>query len=126
MNRSFNFHKLFSRWPLKDEPARPTRFEWGDPDDDPLSLNTGPVVSHSLMEKQKASGTIRKAEDIFDAVKTQTLGKRNALEMAKNSCELNAKIGFFGLGFLNKLFSIIYSTTTTTTYKNWQSYSSTL
>lgn len=84
------FYLSFVRWPIRDEPARPTRFEWGDPDDDPLSLNTGTVVSHTLMEKQKASGSgsscVRKIEDIFDAVKTQTLGKRSTTEV-KSSCE---------------------------------------
>lgn len=69
---------------MKDEPARPTRFEWGDPEDDPLSLTPGPVISHTLMEKQKANN-IRKVEDIFDAVKSNTLGKRSAQESTKAS-----------------------------------------
>lgn len=57
--------------------ARPTRFEWGDPDDDPLSMAPGSVISHTLMEKQKCASSLRKVEDIFDAVKTHTqLGKR--------------------------------------------------
>lgn len=30
------------------------------------------------MEKQKSANSTRKVEDIFDAVKTQTLGKRSA------------------------------------------------
>ncbi|XP_021948389.1 centrosome-associated zinc finger protein CP190 isoform X2 [Folsomia candida] len=74
------------KWHGKDEPARPTRFEWGDPDDDPLSLAPASVISHTLMEKQKSANSTRKVEDIFDAVKTQTLGKRSAesLKMQDN------------------------------------------
>jgi len=69
------------RWPPKEEPARPTRFEWGDPEDDFLTncatTSSSPVVSHTLMDKQKVtSSSSRKVEDIFDAVKNQSLGKR--------------------------------------------------
>ncbi|ODN03729.1 hypothetical protein Ocin01_02936 [Orchesella cincta] len=60
------------KWQIKEEePARPTRFEWGDPDEpDPFLSST--LTNHALMEKQKEKHSSRKAEDIFDSVKSQT------------------------------------------------------
>lgn len=72
------------RWAVKDEPPRPTRFEWGDPDEDPFSISPAQVFNSNLLEKPKATPSptptpagMRKIEDIFDAVKSQTLGKRS-------------------------------------------------
>ncbi|CAL8086621.1 unnamed protein product [Orchesella dallaii] len=60
------------KWQIKEEEvARPTRFEWGDPDEpDPFLSST--LTNHALMEKQKEKHSTRKAEDIFDSVKSQT------------------------------------------------------
>lgn len=69
------------KWKIKEEePARPTRFEWGDPDDLDPFLNPS-LTNHTLMEKQKEKHVApsppppappaRKAEDIFDSVKSQ-------------------------------------------------------
>ena len=76
------------RWPPKDEPPRPTRFEWPDPEE----TNEDPYLTpanHALMEKQKAAASgIRKAEDIFDAVKNQTQGvKRSFSAPSKTESE---------------------------------------
>lgn len=62
------------KWQIKEEePARPTRFEWGDPDDlDPFLSSSTLNTNHALMEKQKEKHSARKAEDIFDTVKSQT------------------------------------------------------
>lgn len=59
-------------WQIKaEEPARPTRFEWGDPDEmDPFMSST--LTNHALMEKQKERHSARKVEDIFDTVKNQS------------------------------------------------------
>ncbi len=64
-------HQL-EKWQIKEEEvARPTRFEWGDPDEpDPFMSST--LTNHALMEKQKERHSGRKAEDIFDTVKNQS------------------------------------------------------
>lgn len=70
------------KWQIKEEePARPTRFEWGDPDDfDPFMPPS--MSNHSIMEKPKelkpVVPTSRKAEDIFDSVKNQSQGVKRS------------------------------------------------
>lgn len=71
------------KWQIKEEePARPTRFEWGDPDEFDPFFGTTSLTNHALMEKQKEKHSsvsavttptpaTRKAEDIFDSVKSQ-------------------------------------------------------